>query len=266
MNNSVKIQLEGLEFNLYLHEDETLSNRLREFGYHNYNNIALLKRFLRPGQHFLDLGANIGWYTVIASLLTGEDGRVYAFEPDNNNYALLEKNCRINNCTNIVLENYAVSDITGQERLYKNPENFGDHSLGKNTHLRCFNYHNESCQDVRSLRLDQYFNDENFAAISLIKMDTQGCEPKIIRGLEKLLARHRPTIIMEYAPGHIYEVGNSAFEIFAFIENYKYQPYHIIEHEALPCEVRPLTVLELFEKTFEFKNTYGGMDLLLTPQ
>ena len=266
MNNIVNIQLQNFRFDLCLHEDETLSNRLKEFGYHNYNNIDLLQKFLKPGQHFLDLGANIGWYTVLGSFITGDRGRVYAFEPDKNNFALLEQNCQINNCNNTVLENYIVSDITGTERLYRNPENFGDHSLGKNTHLRCFNYHTESHCDIKSLRLDQYFDYENFSAIALIKMDTQGSEPKIVRGLEKLLTKHRPTIIMEYSPGHIYDVGNSPFEIFAFIENFRYQPYHIIEHGIEPCEIKPLDAIELFEKTFELKNTYGCIDLLLIPQ
>ena len=67
----VNINIEDLSFNIEVFEKETLSDQLIQRGYHNQNDISLLRGFLKEGSVFVDLGANIGWYTLLGSKLVG---------------------------------------------------------------------------------------------------------------------------------------------------------------------------------------------------
>ena len=88
---------------------------------------SLLTAEVRPGMTIVDIGANIGYYTLLFSKLTGESGCVYAFEPEPKNFALLQQNLSRNNRTNVVAFNLAASDLTGESFLYLSSENHGDH-------------------------------------------------------------------------------------------------------------------------------------------
>jgi predicted methyltransferase len=79
--------------------------------------ISLLNKYIRKGDVVLDIGANIGFYTKILSALVGEQGKVYAFEPDATNFSHLKKNA--GHLKNAVLINKAVSDKTGKITLYQ---------------------------------------------------------------------------------------------------------------------------------------------------
>ena len=86
----------------------------------------------RPGQNFLDVGANIGYYTCLAAARS-PDGQVYAFEPDPDNFLLLQKNIELNNLDNVSASQAALSDKAGTLTLYKSAENLGDHrTFGSN--------------------------------------------------------------------------------------------------------------------------------------
>ncbi len=78
--------------------------------------IDFLKRVVKPGMVVLDIGANIGFYTRIFSKLVGKEGRVYAFEPERNNYRNLKKLCR--DLNNVTLNNVAVGEKNGKIKLY----------------------------------------------------------------------------------------------------------------------------------------------------
>jgi FkbM family methyltransferase len=261
----IKINLKKYHFSLNIFQNETLSNQLREKGHHGSNVLDIFEKYIKRESHVLDLGANIGYYSILAALVTGPNGKVFAFEPEKNNADLLLKNSKENNLQNIQLCNYVVSDKDGSIDFYINPENFGDHSVAKNTYKRCYNIQNEFRVPIKlnSIKLDNFFSIEEFRKIDLIKMDIQGSESKAIKGMESLLQEHRPVILMEYSPAHIYSAGSSPFEIFAFIENYSYIPYKIIDKGQNPCEVIPYSIMDMLNDTFANKETFQGIDILL---
>ena len=87
-------------------------------GYHEPIETDLIKKHVKRGDVVLDLGANIGYFTLILPRLVGEEGKVFAFEPDPENFALLKKNVEINSYQNVVLVQKAVSNRNGKATLY----------------------------------------------------------------------------------------------------------------------------------------------------
>lgn len=264
----INVTVDNFNFRLHVFENETLSNQLREKGYHGYNDIDILKLLIKPNSTVLDIGANIGWYTVIVSHLVGNNGKIYAVEADQENINILEKNLLLNNINNVKTHRYAAADYDGVINFYKNPENYGDHSISSCTYIRCFvvdeNY--SSPIQVPCIRLDTLLTFEEFSNVSLIKMDIQGGECRALAGLEKHLKQYRPPILVEYSPAHIYHADSSPFELFAFIDKNGYLPYRIIPQGLEPVKIQPMPIAELFKMTEKSFNDFGGwIDLLLMP-
>src|SRR5207245_2930011 len=89
---------------------------------------AYLMKLIESGMVVVDIGANVGYYTLLAAEKVGSHGKVLAFEPEPSRYALLEKNVRANDLKNVIPVQKAVSNKTGAARLYLDPRhNSGDH-------------------------------------------------------------------------------------------------------------------------------------------
>jgi len=128
----------------------------------------LVKKEIKKGDVVLDLGANIGYYTLIFGKLVGKRGKVFAFEPDPTNFSLLKKNVEMNGYKNVELVQKAVSNKTGKIKLYLCEDNKGDH--------RIYNSHDgRQSIEIEAIRLDDYFKNYN-GAVDFIKMDIQGAE------------------------------------------------------------------------------------------
>lgn len=264
----IDINIEDLSFKMEVFDNETLSNQLVERGYHTQNDVALLREFLKEGSTFLDLGANIGWYSLIASQLVGPTGRVHAYEPDANNTTLLQRNQTLNGISNIVIDQCAISDRDGVVNFYNNPENFGDHSVATSTYQRCFNIDEKfaGAGQVSCRTIDSVIDIEQFKNVGLVKIDIQGCECRALAGMKQSLLYHRPPILIEYSPAHIYAAQSSPFELFVFIENNNYFPMRVVPNGRDPVQLQPISIIELFEETVKNHNTFAGVDLLLIPR
>jgi FkbM family methyltransferase len=149
-------------------------------------------REIRSGDTVLDLGANIGYYTLLFSELVGDKGRVFAFEPDPANFALLMKNIQANGCRNVTAVPRAVSNKSGFLNLYHCDDDAGDHRVYDSGDGR-------SAIEVECVRLNDYFAPTE--RIDFIKMDLQGAEWGAIEGASQLI-RNNPDlkIISEYWP------------------------------------------------------------------
>jgi tRNA G37 N-methylase Trm5 len=110
---------------MYLDSKESLD--LSIYGVYEEYETDLIKKEIDRGDVVLDLGANIGYYTLLFAKKVGDEGRVYAFEPDPTNFSLLKKNVEINGYRNVVLIQKAVSNKNGKLKLYLNEDNKGDH-------------------------------------------------------------------------------------------------------------------------------------------
>lgn len=135
----------------------------------------------------VDIGANIGYYTLLAAQRVGGGGKVFAFEPEPKNFSLLSKNIRENGYTNIVAVPSAVSNRNGTSRLFLCPKNSGAHNLSAR-------WHEESSIQVNTVTLDQYFSAYE-GPIDVIKIDAEGVEELIFDGMAQLLKRYPDLVI-----------------------------------------------------------------------
>lgn len=172
--------------------DPVDSLALSIFGVHEPLETELVKKEIKNGDTVLDVGANIGYYTLIFARLVGKSGRVFAFEPDPDNFALLKKNVELNGYNNVTLVQKAVADKNGILNLYKSGRR-GDHRIYNSHDRRAF-------VNVGVVKIDDFL-DFYKKPVNFIKMDIQGAEGLVLRGMRNLLARNMELkIVMEFVP------------------------------------------------------------------
>jgi len=207
-DDAVKLCIPGLEnqLKMYIHSgtDIHISQNIKERGIWEPNETHFISQLLLPGQTFIDVGANIGYFSLIASKLLGPDGRVFAFEPDSSNFHLLSRNCKINHCDNVELTEAALSDNNSEGTLYLNEENKGDHTI----------YPADPGRIKREIQLrhgSDYIETKG-GAVHFIKVDTQGSEYHVVKGLERIIKTNMPDLLMliELSPNSIRRAGATA--------------------------------------------------------
>jgi FkbM family methyltransferase len=205
--------------------DKFISRDIRDKGVWEPFETLLLRRLLPHFRLFLDLGANIGWYTALAQRVMKPAAEIHAFEPDASNFRLLKINARKPSPVKTRLLRMAVSDRSGKASLYRSADNFGDHRLNSPESGR-------SPLEVRATTLDAYFGARRLPPL-VAKIDTQGSEPAILRGASRVLSPElrENVIILEFWPTAIEAAGEN---IDAFIERlvaFTDTPFRI-NHEA----------------------------------
>lgn len=188
-------------------ESGGLHPHLLEEGVYEKEVTQLFQRLLRPGMTFVDIGANIGYFSILAASIVGSTGRVYAFEPDPENVEFLRKNVALNRCQDIIrIEPCCLSDERGTVVLYRDATNRGNHSLAQSNIVR-----ERSAVHVPCVTLDHYLSEqESSRAIDVLKIDTQGAELLILRGARRTLQTHaKIRIIFEFWPYGISNMGNN---------------------------------------------------------
>jgi len=173
----------------------------------------LLLSLLRPGMTFVDVGAHIGYYSLLSSRKVGPTGRVFAFEPDPRNYALLTANISANNCTNVVSVQKAVADYTGKGRLFLSTSSVS-HSLYKDNSVPI-----SSIIEVDVVSLDDYFRQLGWpSVVNVIKMDIEGAEIPALRGMKELSSRNPSLkLILEFRPRRILAAGYTVEDLFCVL-------------------------------------------------
>lgn len=155
----------------------------------------MFRRVIKKGDIVVDLGANIGYFTLLAARLVGKEGKVYAFEPEPVNYSLLLKNIEINGYKNIVPVQKAISSTTGTVRLFIDNEDSGGHTI------RQYNDKMEFVE-IESVTLDDYFRDKGHP-INVIKMDIEGAEMAALSGMNRIIKENKnlKMFVEFYFPG-----------------------------------------------------------------
>ncbi|MEK7104597.1 MAG: FkbM family methyltransferase [Patescibacteria group bacterium] len=175
--------------------------------------IALFKNIIKPGMRVLDLGANIGFYTVLFSKLVGENGKVFSFEPDVKNYEYLEENTKT--LYNVIIEKKAVSDKTGKINFFISKDLNVDHQSYDSGEGRDY-------EEADAIALDDYFLDNT--KIDFIKIDIQGYEPIALKGMSKIIRQPGRTVVFgELWPYGLQKAGSSAEEYLQFLKSHGFK-------------------------------------------
>jgi FkbM family methyltransferase len=177
---------------MWLDDKDTLE--LGRHGIYEPFETGLFLKEIKSGQTVVDVGANIGYYTLLAARLVGPEGRVYAFEPDPTNFGLLRKNVEANGYKNVVLVNKALSNKNGKTKLFINPANRGDHRVYDSGDGR-------ASVTIETVTLDSYLKKKK---VDFIKMDIQGAEPLALEGMKKTIRASKGLkLITEFSPDSI---------------------------------------------------------------
>ena len=201
-----------------------------------------LKKHLAPGDVVIDVGANVGYISAVAASYVGVAGEVHGFEPLTECYARLQRLRELNPEFRFTFNNVALGEKEGYLSLAYNPE--GD---SRNATL----VPGKRFAEVRSVpvrRLDAYIraNISSPQRIRVIKIDVEGFEFSVLRGLEGFLegSRVRPLIVCEIKPWELSKLGATIDDFDQFMNRFGYRPY-LIPEERMPVQMSALTDMEV---------------------
>jgi len=195
-----------------MHLDPRDSLDLSLNGVYEPFETEIVHRLVHEGDIVLDVGANIGYYTLVLARRVGAGGRVFAFEPDPDNFALLTKNVGTNGYRNVVPVNAALSNRSGTLELHLCDDNRGDHRIYA------------SGADRKTIEVSTIAGDDCLGEISscvnFIKIDVQGAEGLVLRGLCRTLQRSKGCrVIFEFWPEGMSKAGDNPAEVLDYMSH-----------------------------------------------
>jgi len=207
-------------------------------GEYEPQTTKVFKQLLRPDMVVVDVGANIGYFSVISAWLAKT---VYAFEPETKNFGRLVENIKLNGLENVLPIQKAVSSSNGKKTLYVSKHESGEHSLVRGRIIGT-----QTATDVETVRLDDIVE-----SADLIKIDTEGNELAVLQGAERLLESGSVMLIIEVFSVGLELAGTSTVELWTFLEErgFKYM-YLIDEHKH---ETRPASVVDVMHHIEQHK-------------
>ena len=164
-------------------------------GVYDSKSVQFVKRALGEGDTFIDIGANIGCFTLVGSQKVGRRGRVIAFEPVDLVSKKLEKNIVLNKLDNVTIVRKAVYDRNTPIKLHlARHENLGMSSIQR--------HDSESGEiiNVEAISLDEYLRKENINEVKIIKIDIEGAELPALIGMDNILSGLKPILMVEVSP------------------------------------------------------------------
>jgi FkbM family methyltransferase len=161
--------------------------------------VRAMRRYISPGSVAYDIGANIGYFTLVLARLVGDSGTVHSFEPDPANLRALESNLRQNRIDNVRVVPSVVSNATGVVTFATFRYSLVNHIANAETPS------DAQLVTVPSITLDDFIYRQGNAAPAFVKIDVEGAEDRVFRGAERTLREKKPAIIAEVRAGGIYE-------------------------------------------------------------
>lgn len=185
--------------------------------------VRVLRQVVRPGMVMLDVGAYLGYYTILASRAAGPQGRVYAFEPDPSNFRWLRYNLSINGCDNVAIFQRALSSSPGTGHLYRHATDPSKSSLAAR---EGWGQRIQAELDTADRLVDAPF-------VDLVKIDVEGAEPFVLKGMAGLLMRTQdPILLVESNPRALEESGSSADELLQLLKMFGFTLIERLDEEV----------------------------------
>lgn len=193
--------------------------RLFKDGIYEPETITILEDVLEPGDTFVDLGANEGYFSVLASRLVG-DGRVFAIEPQQRCWPVIVQNLVENDCANVTLVPYGVSKEVGSFEMVLTPQtNTGASSFVASKRASLW-----PRQTVHVLPLDEIFERFGIGEVALIKVDIEGYELEALESAREVLGSGRiRRLLVEIHPKQLAALGRDPSEVQRLLEGYGYR-------------------------------------------
>jgi FkbM family methyltransferase len=222
------VWLNNEDIAIYTTADNYIEWTILSAGTYENEINKLIRISLKPGDNCLDVGANIGLQSIRMSQCVGSMGKVYAFEPLNHLQEKLKKNIGLNRADNVTVFPIALSDMETETEFSIDEKawNQGTFNLNNGPGL-----HNQSVSVKIADNIPEVME---LPHISLIKIDVEGFEFQVLRGLKNILQQHRPRIIFEYDSNYWLKNGHDIKACYQFLESFHYKIYQI---SSVGCEL-----------------------------
>jgi FkbM family methyltransferase len=204
--------------------------------------VHFFSQRLKPGMTFVDIGANIGIYSILAARLVGETGKVICFEPNTENCRLILLSIHRNHFQNVTLHPVALADKMGHALFSTHIGSNGGLTFDSEQQLLIPN-----CVVVPTFRLEDLIEDK----VDFIKMDVEGAEGMVVKGAGTLIDTYRPIVTSEFSMEMLPRVsGVTGKEFIQFFVDRQYLPFLVN---------RNTKELELIEDLNLFTDQYGPL-------
>ena len=219
---------DGIRMELEL--NEYLQSQLYLFGEFEPATVNVLKRLVKSGDTALDIGANVGYMSLVLAKFVGKSGRVFSFEPDSKNFALLKRNLELNPDCNIKPIPKAVSDTNQPVRLYQARFDFngGAHSMLPSEK------HSNEFVEIEATTIDDFVKSHELKKIDVIKIDIEGAEMSAFKGMSETIRRSRPFVVCELCEEHQARAGYTTQAVKKWMaETFDMQAFKVMESGKL---------------------------------
>jgi FkbM family methyltransferase len=233
---------------LHLNKNDAVLNALLLLGLFEVPETIIFKKLLQPGMTFLDVGANIGYFSALASSFVGEKGTVIALEPEPKNQALLQKTSLSNPGPKYHLFQLAASSKSGSSTFYVSSSNCGDNRLADSAQQDDNDEWNS--MTVACVTLDELFIEKDLPLPDVIKIDVQGFEADVIAGCIDILQRKKAiTLMIEFWPEGLRAAGKDPMEFLRTLRDHEF----LISYINLKGQLIELSADEELVKTYHGK-------------
>ena len=201
--NSDMVVVNGLK--MYLDKVDTL--KLTVKGEYDRYPLQIIEKILKPEDVVLDIGGNIGYYSLMMSKMIGNHGKIFSFEPDEVSFSIFNKNVLENNLKNIKIYQLAATQENEKLKLFINKDNKGDNRIYESQSL------NQDSIEIEGRRIDDILSEDT--KVNFIKIDIQGSEFGAIKGMGKIIENNPEiTIYSEYWPEGMKNFGSDPTTVF----------------------------------------------------
>lgn len=226
------VRTPGRGFDMRVHAHDVIGRHIYKYGVHDPGLTAWIEDHLvlEPGDVVFDVGANVGWFTLVLDALAPPGVDLFAFEPHPGNAALLAENVRRNRADSVTVVQAAVSESPGGRELFVYPgENSGRHSL--------LPIADAERLTAESTSLDAFWAERALAnrPPRFLKIDIEGYEFAALRGAGRVL-RRCPTIVLEFSPGLMRDAGIEPSELFDLMETLEFSCARIVDGRRVQAD------------------------------
>ena len=201
------------------------------FGYFEMETREFFDAFLRPGDVFLDIGANVGLFTLGAARIVGKSGRVHAFEPCSQTFGRLLENVKLNGLDNVDCHQIALGNENGEAELsiagdgYDAWNSLGSPYMGGVA----------TRETVNTMTLDSFVQKQGLAgSITAMKIDVEGWESNVLNGADVLLSSpDAPLICIEFTEEAAANAGSSCADLYHMLEGFGYQLFEVCDRSGV---------------------------------
>lgn len=233
-------QSENLAFGFKIKLDESKHTQMSIYKTFSHNRpyepevASVLGHKLKWGSTFFDVGAHVGYFTLMGRSIVGNNGLVVSFEPDKDNYKHLTEHVAMNEYENVKTYPLCVSDEVKRMKFYLNLDNDGGHAVW-DCKLHSFNEktrQQSKTRIVQSTTIDTIVEDLGVDRIDLMKVDTEGCELLVLMGARKTIERGiLKNVVCEVHSMGLELLGGSVGALFAFMQESGYRSTILFDGE-----------------------------------